>query len=97
MSTLRSLQRGAIKNKCYKKNGNTKAFNNEWERIHYGHIEEKDEEGNVIATKLKKAKIEKKKQRHMDDGRAYTKYLKAWKSMIDNMKANKSNAREKVC
>ena len=95
MSAIRKLQRNVIKSKCYKNNGNNKAFKHEWEKFHYGQIEEKDDEGNVINVKTNK--VEKKKQRHHDDGKAYTKYLKAWKSMIENMKTNKSNAREKVC
>lgn len=95
MSTLRKLQREVLKNQCYKKNGNTKSFNSEWDKIHYGRTEEVDENGNV--TNIKSKKVEKKTKKHYDDGKVYTKYLKAWKSMIDNMKANKSNAREKVC
>lgn len=94
MSTLRSLQRKAIRNKCYKKNGNTKAFNSEWERIHYG--KEVDKDGNVT---VKKVKTEKKKQRHLDDGRVYAKHLKSMKSFFDSMRnqAKSVNAREKVC
>lgn len=94
MSTLRKLQREVLRNQCYKKNGNMKSFNDEWSKLHYGKTEEVDEEGNVVAVKSKK--VEKKVKKHYDDGRAYTKYLKAWKSMVDNMKT-KSNAREKVC
>lgn len=94
MSTLRSLQRKAIKNKCYKKNGNTKAFKNEWERIHYG--KEVDKDGNVT---MKTKKVEKPKQKHIDNGKAYMRHLKAMKSFVDNMKnqSKTTNAREKVC
>ena len=43
-------------------------------------------------------KDEKKKQRHFDNGKSYMNYLKSWKSMVENMKTNKSSAsREKVC
>lgn len=94
MSTLRKLQREVIKNQCYKRNGNKKSFKNEWDKFHYGE-EIVDDDGKVIVAK--KTKVEKKKQRHFDNGKSYVKYLKAWKSMIDNMKTNKSNAREKVC
>lgn len=95
MSSLRRLKREVVKNKCYKENHNTRAFHHEWEKVHYGVTEEVDNDGNVVSAKSNK--VEKKKQRHFDDGKNYVKYLKAWKSMIDNMRTNKSNAREKVC
>ncbi len=93
MSTLRSLQRKAIMNKC-KRNGNTKAFKNEWEKIHYG--KEVDKDGNVT---LKTRKVEKKKQRHLDDGKAYARHLKAMKSFVNSMRnqTKTTNAKEKVC
>lgn len=95
MGTLRKLQREVIRNKCYKQNHNTKAFKHEWEKFHYGE-DVVDDDGNVVVSK--KEKIEKKKQRHFDNGKNYTNYLKTWKSMVENMKANKSSAvREKVC
>lgn len=95
MSSLRRMKRGIVKNKCYKENHNTKAFHSEWNKLHYGETEEVDNEGNVVATKSNK--VEKKKQRHFDNGKNYMNYLKAWKSMVENMKTNKSSAREKVC
>lgn len=92
MSTLRKLEREVIKNKCYKRNHNTKSFKHEWEKFHYG-VEENNEE--VKAVK----KSTKRKQKHFDDGKAYIKHLKAVKSFIDGMKNKtpKTNAREKVC
>lgn len=95
MSGLRSLQREVIRNKCYKENGNTKAFKSKWEKHHYGVVEEVDDDGKVVSTKTNK--VEKRKKHHFDNGKSYVKYLKAWKSMFDNMKNNKTNAREKVC
>lgn len=95
MSPLRRMKREIVRNKCYKENHNTKAFHSEWDKFHYGETEEVDDDGNVIT--VKPNKITKKKQRHFDNGKNYMNYLKSWKSMIDNMKANKSNAREKVC
>ena len=94
MSTLRSLKREIIKTQCYKQNGNKKTFKEEWEKVHYGK-NVVDDDGNVI--KAKKEKVEKKKQNHFDNGKSYMKYLKSWKSMVENIKTNKSNAREKVC
>lgn len=94
MSTLRKLEREVIKNQCYKENHNKKSFKHEWEKFHYRQ-DVLDDDGNVVVAK--KSKVEKKKQRHFDNGKNYMNYLKSCKSMIDNMKANKSNAREKVC
>lgn len=93
MSTLRKLEREVIRNQCYKKNHNKKEFKHEWEKFHYGE-DVFDNDGNVVTAK--KAKVEKKKK-HFDNGKQYAKYLKAWKSMVENMRTNKSNAREKVC
>jgi hypothetical protein len=31
MSSLRKLERNVIKSECYKKDGNTKKFKNEWD------------------------------------------------------------------
>lgn len=96
MSSLRRMKRNIVKNKCYKENHNIKAFHSEWEKFHYGVTGKVfDKEGNPVPEKPNK--ITKKKQKHFDNGKNYMNYLKAWKSMVENMKANKSNAREKVC
>ena len=96
-SALRKLQRGVIMNQCYQRDGHKKGFEDEWEKIHYG--EKKDDDGNVVAAK--KAKVEKKKQRHFDDGKSYVKYLKAMKTYIDGVRNKQSkantNAKAKVC
>ena len=94
MSTLRKLEREVIRNKCYKRNHNKKSFKNEWEKFHYSE-DVVDDDGKVVVAK--KEKVKKKKQRHFDNGKHYTNYLKAWKSMVENMRENKTNAREKVC
>lgn len=92
MSTLRTLQRNAIKAQCYKKYGHRHAFKDTWEAIHYG--KEVDGDGNV-----KTKKVEKPKQNHFDDGRTYSKYLNAAKTFANSVKNKKTttNAKEKVC
>ena len=96
-SAFRKLQRGVIRNQCYQRDGHTRAFEDEWEKVHYG--KEVDDEGKVVA--VKKVKVEKKKQRHFDDGRSYVKYLKAMKTYIDSVRSKQSkantNAKAKVC
>lgn len=98
MSGLRSLQRGAIRNQCYKRDHHKRAFKDEWNKIHYGVVEETDND-KVVATKKKK--VEKKKQRHFDDGKSYVKYLKAMKTYIDGARSKQSkantSAKAKVC
>lgn len=100
-NALRKLQRGVIINQCYQRDGHKRAFNDEWERIHYGKTEEVDEDGKVVSVKLTKKKVEKPKQRHFDDGRSYVKYLKAMKTYIDGVRNKQSkantNAKAKVC
>lgn len=97
--TLRRLQREVIKNQCYQRDGRKKAFKDEWEKVHYG-IEEANENE---AASVKSKKVEKTKQRHFDDGKAYVKHLKAVKSFVESMRnktsQNKSNtnAKTKVC
>lgn len=100
MSSLRRLQRDVIRNKCYKRNGNKKSFKNEWDKLHYGVIEETNDDGEVVTVKSKK--VEKSKQRHFDDGKSYLRYLKAAKAFAEsvrNKSQNKSNtnAKAKVC
>lgn len=96
-SALRKLQRSVIRNKCYQRDGHTRAFEDEWNKVHYG--EEVDDDGKVVAAK--KVKVEKKKQRHFDDGKSYVKYLKAMKTYIDGVRSKQSkantNAKAKVC
>lgn len=94
MSALRTLKRNIVKAQCYKKYGHRHAFKDEWESIHYG--KEVDDDGNVTT---KSKKVEKPKQRHFDDGRTYSKYLKAAKTFVDSVKNKKTttNAKEKVC
>lgn len=97
-SSLRRLQRDVIRNKCYMRNGNKKSFKNEWEKFHYGEVEETNDEGEVIA--VKSNKVEKPKKQHFDNGKSYMKYIKAMKAFAENVRNkshNKSSAREKVC
>ena len=96
MSSLRSLQRGVIKHQCYKRDGHTKAFKDEWEKIHYGK-EVTDNEKKSVKSK----KSEKTKQKHFDDGKSLLGYLKAARAFADSVKNKNGNsntsAREKVC
>lgn len=96
--TFRKMQRKILKTQCYKNNHNTKAFASEWEKFHYGMVEETDDNDNKV---LKSKKVEKTKKRHFDDGKSYVKYLKAMKTYIDSVRNNQNksntNAKAKVC
>lgn len=96
-NALRKLQRGVIMNQCYQRDGHKRAFNEEWEKVNY--CKETNDEGEVIAAK--KVKVEKKKQRHFDDGKSYVKYLKAMKTYFDGIRNKQSkantNTKAKVC
>ena len=47
MSTLRSLERNIIKEKCRKKDGNTKAFNAMWKYYQHKKQKRKSKENNT--------------------------------------------------
>ncbi len=74
MSAMRSLQREVIKNQCYKKNGNTKAFKSEWNKFHGARMEQLTEDGAVVVRR----KNGQKKKRHHDNGKAL---IKTWQLM----------------
>lgn len=92
MGTLRKLERQVIRNQCYLRDGNTKAFKEEWDKHHYKRNEEVDANGNVKS--VRKRKSSKKKQRHHDNGKLLIKQLKAMKSFISNMKDKSKNKNE---
>lgn len=74
MSTMRSLQREVIRNQCYKKNGNTKAFKSEWDKFHGARMEQATDNGTVVTRR----KTGQKKKRYHDNGKAL---IKTWQMM----------------
>lgn len=48
-SMQRKLARGIVRNECYKRDGNIKAFRAEWDKVHYQRRESVDENGNTIS------------------------------------------------
>lgn len=86
MSSLRKLQREVIRNQCYRKNGNTKNFKAEWDKVHSKRVEMVDEHGNTVVTRKKTSR----KKRHNDNGKLIVRQLRAMKSFIANLKDKKS-------
>lgn len=86
MSTMRSLQREVIKNKCYKRDGNTKAFKSEWEKFHGARMEQATKDGAIVTRR----KNNQKKRKHYDNGKTLVKTWQLMKNLFaDRMAKNK--------
>ena len=90
-SMVRSMQREMIRQKCYKCDGNTKAFIAEWQKFYYPKVEITDKNGNV-AFKVKRAN-QKRRRSHTDNGNVFIRQFRAFKQFVNGLKnADKSNA-----
>ena len=94
MGTLRSLERQVIRNKCYRENGNTKMFHDEWEKYHYPRQEIVQKNGETITIAKKKGLAGKKKQEHFDDGKKAFRFYKAMKEYIAKQREEKAEGKE---
>lgn len=92
-SIVRSMQRDIIRQRCYKRDGNTKAFHKEWEKFHNPRVEVANTDG-TVTSKIKRT--QKKKQRHNDNGKLFVKQLKAFKGFIDNLKNGAAKKRKEL-
>lgn len=79
MSSLRKLEREVIRNKCYKRDGNTKAFKSEWEKHHY---------------KEDVKRVEKKKKRGYMTGKQLLMQMKLMKKLFGAVKKASGNGNE---
>lgn len=84
MSSLRKLQREVIRNQCYRKNGNTKNFKAEWDKVHSKRVETVDAKGNTAR------KVSNKKKRHNDNGKLIVRQLRAMKAFLTGLKEKKA-------
>lgn len=90
-SMVRSMQREMVRQKCYKRDGNTKAFRAEWQKFHYPRVEATDKNGNVTS-KVKRVN-QKRKRSHTDNGKVFIRQLRAFKQFVNGLKnADKSDA-----
>lgn len=55
-SMQRKLARGIVRNECYKRDGNIKAFRAEWDKVHYQRKETVNENGNIVSYLSRKGK-----------------------------------------
>ena len=55
-SMQRKLARGIVRNECYKRDGNIKAFRAEWDKVHYQRREMSNENGSTISYLSRKGK-----------------------------------------
>lgn len=92
-SMIRSMQREMIRQKCYKRDGNTKAFHSEWEKFHNPRVETTDADGKVTS-KIKRT--QKRKRTHTDDGRVFIKQLRAFKQFVNGLANAKKTDAEAV-
>ena len=85
---MRKYERGIIKAQCIKRDGNAKAFPEEWKKYHdkkvQARIEQQQNDGNVTAIRSKPTS--KKKKRHYDNGKVMLNSMRQMKQIIANMK-----------
>lgn len=87
---MRSLERSVIKQRCRDKYGNTKNFREEWHRYQYAkrkaRIEQLSNDGNI--TVIRNKNTQKKKQRHIDNGRVLGRQMRMMREFFANIKNN---------
>ena len=96
---MRKYERAIVKARCIKRDGNTKAFSEEWKKYHDAkvktRVEQKSNDGKVTAVRNKPTT--QKKQRHYDNGKVMLRHMRAMKEMLANMKKQaKENKSEKA-
>lgn len=94
MSNLRKLEREVIRNKCYQRDHNTKAFKHEWDKYHAKRVEVQNADGTTTSKILRNTA--KKKQRHSDNGKLLVKQMKAFKDFITNLRKSAAEKRSEL-
>jgi hypothetical protein len=84
MSSLRNLERNIIREKCYKQNGNTSKFAEEWKTFRTAKFGENNIPVNTMP----------KKKRFLDKKDSFINALKYQKMMIQNYIAQKKAEKE---
>jgi hypothetical protein len=79
MSSLRRLERNVIKEKCYKQNGNTSKFADEWNTYRTAKFGEEKVPASTMP----------KKKRHLDKAKDFINAMRYQKMMIQNYMAQK--------
>lgn len=85
---MRKYERAIVKARCIKRDGNAKAFPEEWKKYHDAkvktRVEQKSKDGKVTAVRNKPTT--QKKQNHYDNGKVMLRHMRAMKEMLANMK-----------
>ena len=85
---MRKYERAIIRHRCIKRDGNAKAFPEEWKKYHDAkiktRIEQQYNDGSVTAVRTKPTT--QKKQRHYDNGRVMLRHMRAMKEMFANIR-----------
>lgn len=87
--TLRKLEREVVRNKCYERDGNKKAFKYEWDKFHSKRKESVNSDESVVSVRKKK---NTKNSKHSSN--VLAKQLKAMKSLASNVKEKIQNKKE---
>lgn len=84
--SMRKYERAIIRHRCIERDGNTRAFPEEWKKYHdakvKARVEQDEKDGNVTAVRNKPTV----KKGHHDDGKLWLRQLRTMKTMIANMK-----------
>ena len=85
---MRKYERAIIRHRCIERDGNAKAFPEEWKKYHNAkvktRIEQQQSDGKVTSIR-NKPNVQKKK-RHYDDGRVMLHHMRKMKQWIADMK-----------
>ena len=85
---MRKYERAIIKARCIKRDGNAKAFPEEWKKYHDAkvktRIEQQSNDGKVTAVRTKPTN--QKKKRHYDNGKVMIRSMRAMKEMFANIR-----------
>lgn len=84
--SMRKYERSIVRHQCIARDGNTKAFSEEWKKYHdakvKARIEQVDKDGKVKTIRTKPIT----KRHHNDNGKLWLRQLRMMKEMFANMK-----------
>ena len=84
---MRKYERAIIRHRCIERDGNAKAFHEEWKKYHdekvKARVEQQQKDGKVTSIRTKPIK---NKKMHFDNGKVMLHRMRMMKQMIANMK-----------
>ena len=86
--SIRKYEREIIRHRCIVRDGNAKAFHDEWKKYHdsktKARVEQESDDG--VVTSVRTKPTAKKKQRHYDNGKVMLKHMRAMREMFANIR-----------